>query len=180
MSQAYKIDDADTPDIDADTLIKFFNYISNLRDEINVLSYHDRSDGGLLATLCEMAFAGRCGLKVQINSLGADAVANLFNEELGAVLQIGADDLALATTLAAELGLGDYFHVLGEPTSDKNIIISFNDSELLNKSRKQLELIWSQPSYQIQSLRDNPETAEQELSLVTDDGYGGLQASAQF
>ena len=136
LSQVYKIDDDNIPDLNStDLLIRYFNYVNKLRDKINVISCHDRSDGGLLATLCEMAFAGRCGMKVQINTLGSDELENLFNEELGAVFQVRAEDLALATLLAEEFGLTHCFHILGEPSADENIIVTHNDNELLNKSR---------------------------------------------
>ncbi len=181
LSQVYKISDNNVPDVDNPELLsKFINYIIKLRDTINVISYHDRSDGGLLATLCEMAFAGRCGIKVQVNKLGNSALENLFNEELGAVLQISTEDLAQATLLANECGLTDCLHILGEPTAEENIIISYNNSELLNKSRAELELIWSQPSLQIQKLRDNPEVAEQEALLISDDRHTGLVVKTSF
>ncbi|MFK7793711.1 MAG: phosphoribosylformylglycinamidine synthase [Gammaproteobacteria bacterium] len=181
LSQVYKIDDDNVPDLNSsDLLIRYFNYINKLRDEINVISYHDRSDGGLLATLCEMAFAGRCGMKVQVNTLGDSELSNLFNEELGAVFQVTAEDLGQATLLAEEYGLSDCFHILGEPRPDENIIITHNDSELLNKPRAELELIWSQPSIQIQKLRDNPESAEQESRLISESNHKGLISRISF
>lgn len=174
--------DTHVPDVDADRdlLSKYFNYISQLRDKINVISYHDRSDGGLFATLCEMAFAGRCGLKVQIQSLGEDPKANLFSEELGAVLQISAKEIDQAVLLAKESGLEDCIHILGEPTLEENIIITLNNSEILNKSRAELEQEWSQVSYQIQKLRDNPKTADHEYKLIADTDFQGLKSKLSF
>ena len=181
LSQSYKLHDDVVPDLSSPELLKiYFNYINKLKREINVISYHDRSDGGLLATLCEMAFAGRCGMKVQLNSLGEDPLASLFTEELGAVLQISADDLAQATLLADEYGLAEHFHILGEPTVDENIVVTYKNNELLNKHRKVLELVWSQPSYRIQALRDNPESAKQEADLISDSKHAGLQANLTF
>ncbi len=181
LSQVYKIDDTNVADLNsAELLIRYFNYINKLRGNINLISYHDRSDGGLLATLCEMAFAGRCGLKVQINTLGDNALGSLFSEELGAVFQVTAEDLAQATLYAEEFGLTDCFHILGEPTTDENIIITHNHSELVNKPRAELELIWSQPSIQIQQLRDHPESVQQETLLIKDTNYQGLISSPSF
>ncbi len=181
LSQVYKVHDDQCPDCDQPEILdKFFSYIIELKDKINVISYHDRSDGGILATLCEMAFAGRCGMKVQINTLGDDPLASLFSEELGAVLQISADELATATLLAEEFGLQENFHILGEPTADQAVIISHKTSELLNKSRQELELIWSQPSYHIQSLRDNPESAKQEINLVKNKSHHGLISKLSY
>jgi phosphoribosylformylglycinamidine synthase len=181
LSQVYKIDDNNVPDLNStDLLIRYFNYINKLKDIINVISYHDRSDGGLLATLCEMAFAGRCGMKVQINTLGDNALENLFNEELGAVFQVTAEDLAQVTLLAEEFGLTNCFHILGEPSKDERIIIKHYDSEILNKSRAELELIWSQPSIQIQKLRDNSEAIQQESHLISDKSHQGLISKLSF
>ena len=181
LSQVYKIDDSNVPDLDSSELLeRYFSYINKLRDRINVISYHDRSDGGLLATLCEMTFAGRCGIKVQVNTLGNNALENIFNEELGAVLQVRAEDLAQATILAEEFGLTHCFHILGEPTTEEKIIINHNDSELLNKSRAELELIWSHTSHQIKQLRDNPDSAQQEHQLITDTNHHGLISHPSF
>ena len=181
LSQVYKINDTNTPDLEStDLLVSYFKFINKLKDEVDVISYHDRSDGGLLATVCEMAFAGRCGMKIQINTLGNNALESLFNEELGAVLQIKAEDLAKATLLAEELGLTECFHVLGEPSTDEKIIISSNNKELLNESRAELELIWSQPSLQIQKLRDNPDSAQQESQLISDTNHHGFKAAVKF
>jgi len=181
LAQTYNINDDNVPDLDSSKLLlDYYKYIRELRGKINVISYHDRSDGGLFATLCEMAFAGRCGMKVQINTLGDDALASMFSEELGAVVQIGADDLAQATLLADEFGLSECLHVLGEPTTSQNILISFKNSELLNISRQKLENIWSQASYRIQALRDNPESAKQEQSLITHEDHRGLVVNATF
>ncbi|MDW3094727.1 MAG: phosphoribosylformylglycinamidine synthase [Gammaproteobacteria bacterium] len=181
LSHVYKLDDDNVPDLNSsELLLKYFNYFNRLREKIDVISYHDRSDGGLLATLCEMAFAGRCGMKVQINTLGDDELANLFNEELGAVFQVLAEELGEVTLIAEEYGLSDCLHVLGEPTLDENIVITHKDTELLNKSRSELELLWSQPSIHIQKLRDNPVSAEQECSLIGDHNHKGLVSKLSF
>lgn len=181
LSQVYKAQDDNIPDLEsADLLSNYFNFINKLRDDINVVSYHDRSDGGLLATLCEMAFAGRCGLKVQINTLGEDPIANLFSEELGCVLQVTADELGQATLLAQQFGLADCLHVLGEPNADDNIVIAHNESKLVNKPRAELESVWSQASFEIQKLRDHPDSAIQENSLITASAHTGLQAKLSF
>ncbi len=181
LSQVYQRHDDHVPDLDSTEILKvFFNYIRILKNKVNILSYHDRSDGGLMATLCEMAFAGRCGFKVQINSLGADPLSSLFSEELGAVFQVTAEDLAQVTLLAQQLGLEDCLHVLGEPLKEEIISISNNNNELLNKSRKELEIIWSQPGFHIQLLRDNPESARQEAQLIAEDSHRGLCASLTF
>lgn len=181
LAQTYNINDTNVPDLDSPNILtNYHSFISGLRDKINVISYHDRSDGGLLASLCEMAFAGKCGMKVQVSTLGEDPLACLFSEELGAVLQITADDLGVATLLADEYGLTEHFHVLGEPSKHQDIIITHKNSELLNVSRVNLEKIWSQPSYRIQALRDNPISAEQEVGLIDDEAHRGLMSQPTF
>ena len=181
LSQVYQLNDSVVPDLDSPTLlINYYHFISKLKDNIDVTSYHDRSDGGLLATLCEMAFAGRCGMKVQLNSLGDDPLASLFSEELGCVLQVTADDLAVVSELASEYDLAECIHVLGEPTSDEQISISYKDKNLLSKSRSELESIWNIPSETIQRLRDNPEAITEESQLISSSQHKGLVADVCF
>ena len=181
LNQVFNLFDTDVPDLDsADHITNLFKYISELRNKTKVLSYHDRSDGGLLATLCEMAFAGRCGLKIQVDSLGSRPLASLFNEELGCVLQIAASEIDQALLFAKENGLEDAFHILGEPTSNQDIEIAFEGKTLIKETRADLELIWSQPSLEIQKLRDNEQCAQQEVALISDDRFSGLTADLSF
>lgn len=181
LGQVFNVFDTDAPDLDsADLLANLNNYINKLRDSINVLSYHDRSDGGLFTTLCEMAFAARCGLKLQLDSLGANPLTSLFSEELGCVLQVPADQLDQAVLLAQECGLEDCLHVLGEPQSEESIEFSFAGKVVVESSCQELEKLWSQPSFQIQKLRDNEECATQEFALITDASHRGLIADLEF
>ena len=181
LSQTYSIYDSQIPDLDSPKIIaNYFNFISHIKEIINVISYHDRSDGGLLATLCEMAFAGRCGMNVQLNSLGDNPLTSLFTEELGCVLQVSANDLADLTAAAEEHGLAKCIHVLGEPSEKEQISISYKDSELLSKSRAELECIWNIPSAAIQRLRDNPDVIDQEMELISDSNHKGLIATLSF
>ena len=182
LSEVIQGQDTRLPDTDeqANDLINYFNYISQLRDKINVLSYHDRSDGGLWVTLCEMAFAGRCGLNIQVQTLGNDPVASLFAEELGAVLQIAASEIDQAVLLAKMCGLEDCIHILGQPTRNEDIVITYNNESVINQSRATLEQQWSQVSYQIQKHRDHSRSAKEEFSLITDPHYRGLQAKVTF
>ncbi len=181
LSQVYQLNDSVVPDLDSPTLlINYYHLISKLKNNINVISYHDRSDGGLLATLCEMAFAGRCGMKVQLNSLGDDPLASLFSEELGCVLQVTANDLAVVSELASEYDLADCIHVLGEPTPDEQISISYKDKNLLSKSRSELETIWNIPSEAIQKLRDNPDVIAEENQLISNSQHKGLVADLSY
>ena len=182
LSEVYKIYDTRLPDTDLDgtSLLNYFNYISQLRNKINVLAYHDRSDGGLGATLSEMAFAGRCGLMIQIQTLGEDPLESLFSEELGAVLQVSADEIDQAVLLAKECGLDDCLHILGQPTINEEIIITHNNQSVIHKNRSELEQHWSKVSYQIQKQRDYSKSAKDEFKLITDNGHQGLQVKMSF
>ena len=181
LNQVFNLFDSRHPDLDSTSLLrKLIIYIIRLRNTIKVLSYHDRSDGGLLATLCEMAFAARCGLNIQLDSLGADPLASLFSEETGCVLQVRADQLDQVVLFAKQAGLEDCLHVLGEPQADEAIEFSFGGKAVVNSSRAALEKIWSQPSFHIQQLRDNETCAAQEFELISDSSHRGLVAESRF
>lgn len=181
LSQVYNLHDDRVADVDRpELLINYFNFIIALKNNITIIAYHDRSDGGLWACLCEMAFAGRCGLHIYLDTLGSDPLASLFNEESGAVLQLAEDQLEQALTFAEQYGLSERCHVLGRPAENQDIVISHNNSQLINQPRAALEKIWSSVSFQIQKLRDNPECAEQEHGLIDDSGHQGLVAEPSF
>ena len=181
LNQVFNIVDSRIPDLDSAALLrKLISYIMRLRKEINVLSYHDRSDGGLLVTLCEMAFASRCGLKLQLDSLGDDPLASLFSEEVGCVLQVSADQLDQVVLFAKQSGLEDCLHVLGQPQQDESIEFSFGGKAVVKATRTELEQLWSQPSFQLQKLRDNEVCATQEFELISDYSHQGLIADLTF
>ncbi|PCJ45496.1 MAG: phosphoribosylformylglycinamidine synthase [Moraxellaceae bacterium] len=150
----------------------FFDAIQTLQNDGELLAYHDRSDGGLWATLCEMAFAGHTGLSVDISDLikTSDALSVLFNEELGAVLQVaaGSAENIVATMRAAGLSVSS----IGGLATDDNITVVTNDEAIINQSRVKLQQTWSETSYRIQSLRDNSECASQEFSAIEKNGPG--------
>src|SRR5699024_5763241 len=146
--------------------------------EGRLLAYHDRSDGGLLATLAEMAFAGHVGLDVKLDDLGADAIATLFAEELGAVVQVGADD---APAVVGELrAAGVPAHDIGRVTAAQDIIIRHGGATLFESDRITLHRRWAQTSHVIQSLRDAPECARQEYDQLLDADDPGLPAEVGF
>ncbi len=181
LSQVFNRVDADIPDLDdPELLLGLVNYINKLRNNIDVISYHDRSDGGLFATLCEMAFAGRCGWTIQVDSLSDDPLKSLFSEELGCVLQIRADQVDKAVTLAQESGLEDCLHILGEPTEKQKVIINYSGEILFEDSRSNLEQEWSKVSHLIQKSRDNAKCANQEFELIADPKHEGLINELSF
>ncbi|MBB3168223.1 phosphoribosylformylglycinamidine synthase [Simiduia aestuariiviva] len=168
-------------DLDAPELLKaFFNVMQSLLADDIVLAYHDRSDGGLFATLVEMAFAGNTGVDVQLDSLGGPALAALFNEELGAVLQVRSDDAAAVIARFEAAGLTDAVHFIGKLNDDDQIRLrSGTGPWLFEQPRAYLHSLWSETSFQMQSLRDNPACAEQEFAqLMSQDP--GLSAKLSF
>jgi phosphoribosylformylglycinamidine synthase len=164
----------EAPDADAAILKQFFANITTLKRSGTVLAYHDRSDGGLLATVLEMAFASRCGLELDISKLNGNSLEKLFNEELGVVIQVKKADVESATRL-----FGDQAYIIGVPTKGQEINI-VDGSNIYKSSRSELERWWSDTSYQIQKLRDNPEAADQELATIEDTKDPGLNAKVTF
>ncbi|WP_334106529.1 phosphoribosylformylglycinamidine synthase [Methylobacillus sp.] len=180
LAQVYGSVGNAAPDLDdADSLKHLFNAVQKLNREGRVLAYHDRSDGGLFATLVEMAFAGRCGLEIDITELGADAVAALYNEELGAVLQVRAAD---TYTIVDELQqtLPGKVHVIAALESHGEIHIHRAGKLVFAESRVSLRRAWSETTYQMQKLRDNPQCAQQEYDRLLDQTDPGLHAKLSF
>ncbi|MDH5485206.1 MAG: phosphoribosylformylglycinamidine synthase [Gammaproteobacteria bacterium] len=181
LAQVYK-QVGDTPaDLDDAELLKsFFAAIQQLNAEDKLLAYHDRSDGGLFVTLCEMAFAGHCGVVIETGVLGRDAVAALFNEELGALIQIKSADIEAVMDCLREHGLDDAAHVIGGVQAADEILITHHENEVFRRSRIECQRIWSETTYQMQSLRDNPQCAQQEYDRVLDAKDPGMHAQLSF
>lgn len=160
------------PDVDdAEQLKAFFNVFQALNQQGIILAWHDRSDGGLFACLCEMAFAGHCGLNIQLDSMlhesDSDVISVLFNEEVGGVIQIRCDDLEVIEAAFEEAGLTDCVHELGRIYEDDQVTINNNGFPVFSASRESLQRAWSETSYHMQRLRDNPECAQQEFDAIS-------------
>lgn len=170
-----------SPDLDDSILFKtFFNSIQTLNQQGKILAYHDRSDGGLLALISEMMFAGRVGVNLTIDGLSDDVLAALFNEELGAVIQVSKDHYDSVVTHLEQAGLATCLHNIGQ-ISDRQILqIKHADQVIYSASRSKLQRIWSETSYQMQRLRDNPDCAQQQYDLILDDDDPGLNADLSF
>ena len=161
------------PDLDdPERFALFFHVIQALNQLGLVYAYHDRSDGGLFVTLCEMAFAGRCGLDVDLAPLGDDPVAALFNEELGAVIQTPRDRRDGILGALRKKGLEDAVHLLGGVTADGQVTLRRGGEVLYRASRAELQRAWSETSFHMQSLRDNPDCARQEYARIDEDDPG--------
>ncbi len=172
----------DTPaDVrNVEQLAGFFNAMQKLVSEQKLLAYHDRSDGGLLVTLAEMAFAGHCGLTVDIAALGDSALAALFNEELGAVIQVRDEQRAEVEQILAQHGLGDCSHFLGSVDQGDRFVIKSADKAVYSESRTTLRTWWAETTWQMQRLRDNPECADQEHQAKKDNNDPGLNVNLTF
>jgi phosphoribosylformylglycinamidine synthase len=171
----------DVPDLDEpQRLAAFFEVVQACLADGLLLAYHDRSDGGLFTTLCEMAFAGHCGIDVDITALGPDATAALFNEELGAVIQVRDAHVAAVTDRLTAAGLGSMTHRIGRATSGITVRVTRNDVEVYRASRVDLHRAWAELSYAMQSLRDNPACAREEYDALLDADDPGLSASLTY
>ncbi|MFC6377854.1 phosphoribosylformylglycinamidine synthase [Tatumella terrea] len=164
----------------AQQLAGFFNAIQQLVSEQKLLAYHDRSDGGLLVTLAEMAFAGHCGLRVDVASLGQDVLASLFTEELGAVIQVKAEDKQAISDIFARHGLADCLHVLGAAEPGDEFVINAGQQVIYQEKRSTLRRWWAETTWQMQRLRDNPDCADEEHQSKLDNNDPGLNVSLTF
>ena len=170
LAQVYGEVGDTAPDVDdASQLKHFFNTIQQLNKAGKILAYHDRSDGGLFTTLVEMAFAGHCGINADVSALPGDIVSVLYNEELGAVIQVPA---AEAETIAAQFnGLA---HIIGDVSRDNKVEITQHGKVVFTDTRVNLHRIWSETTYQMQKLRDNPLSAQQEYDRLLNENDRGL------
>jgi phosphoribosylformylglycinamidine synthase len=191
------------PDLDDPALLKgFFVALQALRPQ--VLAYHDRSDGGLFATACEMAFAGHCGVTLNLDALTFEAAADdvdafkrntdeqlagrarelvvgaLFNEELGAVIQIRTRDRTRVMQVLREAGLGECSHVVGQLNSRDQISVTRNGRPVYLNKRDHAQRTWSDVTYRLQALRDHPASARQEYDRIIEHDDPGLSLHLAF
>ena len=181
LAQVYKQLGDKPADVDNAAQLKgFYEGVQTLVANDQVVAYHDKGDGGLFVTLAEMAFAGHCGVKADIADLGDDALAALFNEELGAVLQVKNEDLdAVLSTLAAN-GLEACSHVIGSVEASDELVITSGETVVLERNRTELRTIWAETTHKMQGLRDNPACADQEHEAKKDNSDPGLNVKLSF
>jgi len=167
LAQVYNRIGTETPDLDDPELLKrFCAALQELRAEGLLLAYHDRSDGGLLATLCEMAFAGHCGLDIDLAAIGSDALAALFNEELGAVIQVRHTDTDDVLQILEYHGLAEFSPVIGLLDDSDQIRICHRCCTLFTADRADLQRLWSETSHRMQARRDDPECAAEAFARI--------------
>ena len=167
---------------DAAALARFVGAVRTLNNEGLVTAYHDRSDGGFAATVAEMIFASHLGVKLDITSLAesSDAFAALFNEELGAILQVPADKLERVAEIMREAGLSSLCHFVGEVTHDDALTIVAGGRKLARLSRVDMQKAWTAVSWQIARGRDNPACADEEYARIDNAKDTGLFAKTTF
>ncbi|KAF9267844.1 phosphoribosylformylglycinamidin [Marasmius fiardii PR-910] len=192
-----------TPDLtgpDVDAFIAFFRATQDVRVKYPglVLAYHDRSDGGLFTSVVEMAFAGRCGVEVSLDSVVQQATTQgegekekisraLFNEELGAVFQIRKKDLGRLKEVfeAAMFPVDTSMHVIGAPSiptpkGGAQIVFKLNGEPVYTNARETLQKLWSETSFRMQQIRDDPVCAQEEFGLIDDASHRGIYYEPSF
>jgi phosphoribosylformylglycinamidine synthase, single chain form len=183
LAQVYGELGEEGPDLhSAEDLKRFFAFVQEAMEQGLLLAYHDRSDGGLIVTLLEMAFAGHCGFELQLGGIASEAsvIAALFAEELGAVVQVRDEDLPRLRAFAEAHGVDKFFHELGAVKQGNDVVLRLGDKVLLQESRVQLQRLWAETSYRMASLRDNSECAQQEFDLLLDEANPGLCSKLSY
>ena len=189
LVQVFKRIGSEAPDVEDPALIvSFFNACQKVRREHPdlVLAYHDRSDGGLFTTIAEMAFAGRVGVEIDLDVLESshDPVSALFNEELGAVVQIRVQDLETFVGAFEEAGFPHrnlrVIASVNGTSPDQGFTVKRGPSTIFSSTRAELQTVWAETSFKMQSLRDDPVSAKQEFSLVKDNSHNGLFYDLSF
>jgi phosphoribosylformylglycinamidine synthase len=184
LAQVYSQVGAVAPDLDDPEDIKaFFAVIQGLNGDDKLLAYHDRSDGGLFVTLAEMAFSGRTGVEIKLDGLAekpSQFPRELFNEELGAVIQVRREDTRFVLQQFSAAGLGDHISVIGTLNDQDQLRYSFEGQDVISRPRAELQRLWAETSYRIQSLRDNADCAQEEFDNLQDAEDPGLHAELTF
>jgi len=203
LAQAFSQLGDECPDLDDPGLLKaLFAFIAENRKLL--LAYHDRSDGGLFATVCEMAFAGHCGVTLNLDPLAYEAASGdvdafkrdaeeqlagrardlalhaLFSEELGAVIQIRAAERARVMAALRSAGLGEHAHVIGTLNARDEVRITRNNRSVFFAKRDHLQRAWSETSWRLQALRDNPDCAREEYDRIIEPNDPGLSVSLTY
>ncbi len=176
LAQVYGQVGEEAPDAPSAEIMKaFFFTMQQLNAEGKLLAYHDRSDGGLFVTLVEMAFAGNLGLEIDLPS--AD-LGELFSEELGAVAQVATSDLDGVISRLGAMGVSA--KQVGRSVPGNEVVIRSGAEVVYRNTQTSLHKKWAETSFHVQSLRDNPESAQQEFSLIGDAGRPGIFVSVPF
>ena len=167
LAQVYNQVGNIVPDLDnTEIFVGFYNAVQEMIEQQLLLAYHDRSDGGLFSTLSEMSFASRMGIDVDIQKLGDDVLEVLFSEELGAVIQVAPQNLDKVNSILKKYNLSNVSTDIGQPLIKKEMPCG--------ETLTDLNRVWSELTYKMQALRDNPECAKQEYDNLLDEKDPGM------
>ena len=184
VAQINNILAGNTPDVECvEEMPLFVECIHQLLKEKKILSYHDRSDGGLLTTISEMAFAGRVGVDILLDKILSDkndCIDSLLNEELGVVIQIDTEERDSVMRCFQKTGLRNFIYTIGTLNDQKKINLIEDRRVIASWGLKELLEQWSRVSFEMQSLRDNPETAKEEFLSDIDVDRKGLSPKLTF
>ena len=181
LAQCYGAFGGACPDLDDPARLRaFFDMIQAARADGLLLAYHDRSDGGAFAALCEMAFAAHLGLQIELDGWNEDAFGALFNEELGAVVQVAAEDRAAFADLVNRFDLTHCAQRIGRPTAEPTVVISHDDEILAEWRWQELFDAWWSVTHAIQALRDDPACADEEKTARRNFEDVGLAPKLSF
>ncbi|MCJ7815608.1 MAG: phosphoribosylformylglycinamidine synthase, partial [Xanthomonadales bacterium] len=181
LAQVHGLFGREVPDLDQPHQLKsFFNLVQALNQAGLIRAYHDRSDGGVITTLCEMAFASHCGLNLDPEVPVDQLTEFLFAEEPGAVIQVSTGDYAEVMARISAAGLENTVRNIGQPVSGQRLVIHCGGQCVLDESLPGLQCLWSETSHQVHRLRDNPECADQELESNGNWENPGMQPRLAF
>ncbi|HVS78044.1 MAG TPA: phosphoribosylformylglycinamidine synthase [Steroidobacteraceae bacterium] len=181
LAQVYGELGAEPADLDdSGRLVRLAAALAELRQAGLILAYHDRSDGGLIATLLEMAFAGHCGLDIRLPVASSPPAAQLFAEELGVVLQVAAADEGRVQEILSRHGLADLSMRVGTPLQELRVRVRVGEDRLLDESWVDLRSAWSETSWRMRRLRDDPQCADEEYAAQTAAADPGLHVALSF
>ncbi len=181
LAQVYGQLGDEAPDLDdPQALAAAFNTIQSLLAEDRLLAMHDISDGGLFVTLAEMAFAGRCGVSVELTAVASDPLQALFAEELGAVIQVSDAQHREVEKAFDAVGLGERLRRIGNPVEAEHLVVRHSGTVVLNEPLVDLERAWHETSYRMQSLRDDAVSAQQAHDALLNRTDPGLRADLSF
>ncbi|MEC4749232.1 phosphoribosylformylglycinamidine synthase [Methylomicrobium sp. Wu6] len=180
LAQVYRQLGDTSPDLDDPALLKaFFEAIQKLNQQGKLLAYHDRADGGLLATVAEMIFASRLGAELILDNLG-ELLPALFNEELGAVIQARVSEADDVLSILKQVGLGEVSHIIGRVVESQQLTVIHDGRIVYSAARADMQANWSELSFRMQALRDNPDCARQQFERIRDDNDPGLNVKLTF
>ncbi len=169
------------PDVDDPARLKsFFQAIQEANADGLLLAYHDRSDGGAIVSLIEMALAGHCGLEIELSGWADNMLRGLFNEELGAIVQIRQGDRESFVALMQRHGLGKLIARVGTPNRKMKVKIRHDNEKVISWGWSELMRAWSETSHAMQRLRDNPVCADAEMAWRCDQDDGGISPRLSF